>query len=383
MFYLTFYFFLASLFGITKKIENKHVFLLFFLIFTIFSAFRYGRGADYFIYSFYYNRLPNSIEKLNFLTFGFEPGYTILALIFKNRQATFATFIVFYTLINFFLLFSIIKKYSHNAIFSLFILYANYYLTYLQNALRQSMAMSIVLFALVNYLNNRKVNYYLLTIAIAGLFHISSLFFIIIPIALKIFTYKHTSNIFFCMFLILVSCILSVLILRVGISLVGMLIPKISYYLQNDQTILIPLFPLGVRILLFLMVFRNIKNRNYVSDFDKGLYSLYILGLVFFCLFNQISIFSRISDYLSMLEIILVPNLLFCKRSYKQERSLFLCLFIFVYGILFYKDCVDCQKTIGKSGNPMDYSYVSIFNKAKVNNVMKKRVDIIRNEWDN
>ncbi|GHU19289.1 hypothetical protein FACS1894163_12030 [Spirochaetia bacterium] len=99
-----------------------------------------------------------------------------------------------------------------------------------------------------------------------------------------------------------------------------------------------------------------------MARFDKELYKVYIIGFIFYLIFCQFGLLSRVTDYLSMFEIIMIPN--FLTKLKKSKRKLLASAFIMIFLILFVKD-IQSEQINGryKSTNPFIYPYITIFNK--------------------
>jgi hypothetical protein len=362
---------------ITQKKNVNQIFAIGIIFLLIISAIRYGIG-DYFTYFHVYNLLPSTFNSLSSKYFyGFEPGYSLLCILCKLIGLNFSGFIIIHSILLFVFHTFFIKKYSKSILFSLFLLFSGYYLMYILGVLRQGIAMVFFLFAYLKYLSDKNYIKYIIFILLATLFHGTALFFLIIPIISKIFSFKTLSNPFFLIISSMVLFFCSFFVFQLLIIIGQKFIPKLGFYVSGDIVkSSFSIMALCVRVLLLILIYICVSiNKKYMSYFDEEIYKLYIIGFLLYLIICQIGLLTRMSDYFSMIEIILIPNILTYFRSLQTRKTL-KAFFVLVFLLLFLKDIRAFQvndKHISK--NLLEFPYITIFNKIDMQKHLKATID--------
>lgn len=137
-------------------------------------------GADTLVYREVFNSLKNVPLNETFSVYRkFEHGYQLLTYFFSNVFGSFNLYLFFISVFIYVVLGYIIYKFSLNPFFSYVLYIVLGLFDFNLSGLRQSLAMSIVLFSIV-FLLNRKFIRFFLTILAASLFHKTALIFIVI-----------------------------------------------------------------------------------------------------------------------------------------------------------------------------------------------------------
>lgn len=118
-----------------------------------------------------FNNLPEIL-----LLKGWEPGFIVYAAICKSLVPNYFVWNIISTVIDLFLLYKILERYSNNHLLSLMIFFVIGSTALEFNVLRNAKAIFLFLYAL-RYIEERKIWKYCAIIGIACLFHISSLLF--------------------------------------------------------------------------------------------------------------------------------------------------------------------------------------------------------------
>lgn len=361
MLYLTILCIFIYFYPITKKEDTYFLFSFFLLICIILSALRYGSGIDYWGYYIMFNRAPSNVVDIHpnlFLVT--EPTFLFFASICKQLHAPFQFLIIVYSTLSLVILHKSIKLFSSNCFFSLFIFFCNYYLVYIDSAIRQGMAIVIFIYAFFRYVKRRKILEYFFFVIIAIFCHYSAVILLFVPLALKLNKYLFTS--FFSFILIATFCIIVGSILpNILLQLVASIFPRYLFYDSfsvNYSSIVFKFF----MTLAVLVVYHG--NKSHISKDIESAVILYIWGSYVFFMLSSISIFSRLVEYFFALEIIFLPALLINVGKYKLQNKIYKFLFCCMFSFLFLKD-IDSFISIGSyfSNKVYDYPYVSIFNK--------------------
>ena len=306
-----------------KKIIYKNLILLVIIILlTVISGFRYNVGTDYHSYIRMYH-------SYSFLDIGSRYLFKIANFLSSNSQ----TIIIIYSVLTNLFLILVLKKISEKNKISLIM--ASYLLIFFPisfNTIRQSLAIIIIIYALLLFKENKNnKNAYLLFI-LAVLFHNSAV--IIFPYLL--ITYKSKdknlikNSIFFTTSLIIFMFIYFYFLKDIGLirKYVGYL--GVFSFQNTDMNLLISYAP----FLLLLFLFRNsIKNSR-----DLSIYScLFISGIIFEVVFSSTQV-SRIGFYFSTFLIILIPELFEKIKDNKSKRIIkfFYCFYLIIYFVLVF-----------------------------------------------
>ena len=349
-----------AFFSTIYKKNNKIIYFIFVSILIILSMFRYGIGTDYIAYLNYYKN--NSVGVINSIRFDnhMDIGYRILMGISKKLGISFEGFIMIISFIMIALVSYIIINNSKNRILSLFVFYSVYYQIYINSAIRQGIALSIFIYAFYKYLKNGNNKKYIISIIFAALFHKSILItLIIVLINRKIeFLFQKTKlNIFFLFIAIAIFLFKGE---RLFVTLFN-----IGYKTQEVNILAILL---RVIILMFIIYLYINSEENSVGNFEKLQIYLIYIGLIIYFIFCRINIMSRLTEYFSIIEVILIPNLLtYLKGINLSKRIICVAFYIVICSSIYIKDTKSfLEQGSYFSKNILDYKYISIFNKDEI-----------------
>jgi len=370
--YISFALILIIISNVTRNKEIKALFLVTFIYLSFLLILRYGQGTDYFTYAMIYRTFPKKINEYKFFLGNVELGYGLISILFRRFNASSAIFLCSFSTITCLLLFLLLYQHSDNPLQSLTVFFLNYYLTYMQSAIRQTIAMIIFLLVLLRYFKNKKKIEFICFMIFDGLFfHLSALAYVILPFILdsKYFSPKKLFNpLSFTMYTI-ISLALSYLFFHFVLKLIPLIIPKFSFYLVKKENYSLPSI---ITRLCFSYIFIYVYNINKCkTDKLTDLYlQVYIIGVLFYLLVSPLPIFSRLSDYMSFIEILLVPRLIKKKMNIQANKRIVQTSFLILYLLLFIKD----MKSVIQQGNyysqsVMDYEYISLFNKDKIKEI--------------
>jgi hypothetical protein len=351
---------------VSNKNESTYLVTFSYFVLLLFASFRFGIGTDYFSYYRIFSLMPDDfsdISTLQIMSFSllFEPGFSLLMVLFKSLNLSFPYFIGFCAFISLSLSLYTIQKYSINKLFSLFIFFANYYQVYIEGALRQGMAMTIFIYAFYDFLYTRKkVKYYLL-ILLGMTIHMSILIVLCVP-----FIVKMPKNVFKSPIVIAVMIMLSLtgsLFMPRVFGLIISMFTKKSAYFNHDFSLNI--FPISLRVLEMVLVYILYRKNYLMLSYQEIMaVKVYISGAYIYLMVSSVGL-SRVSEYFTFIEIILMPNLLSCLKT--KSRLVYHTIFLPLFIILFYKDMYSFidQRNL-KSKHIIDYQYTTIINKEKV-----------------
>jgi multisubunit Na+/H+ antiporter MnhC subunit len=122
------------------------------------SVFRFGIGTDYFNYYNIFSYSPKNFSDVTpqrLIMTQIEPGFFIVCVFLKSLNFPFTFLTALCAFIPISLILYIIQKNSMQKTFSIFIFFANYYMVYIENLLRQGIAMGIFIYALYDFLQSK------------------------------------------------------------------------------------------------------------------------------------------------------------------------------------------------------------------------------------
>lgn len=360
MFYIIL-FFIIFFVMFSNVVTNKNSNLIFktiFLILITLSIFRFGSGTDYFGYWHHYYRLPDDtlVHALNYNN-GMEIGFNFLMFVFKEIGANYQLFIGSVSLFTMIIFYKVIKSNSQFEMGSLLILAANYYPIYVNSAIRQGIALALVMLATFAYLQNKKILKYVIIVFIASLFHISAIVTLLfIPII--ILSRTKLNNTLINILLIFLSIILYLMNFS---SIISVVFPEFHYVPSESNLLTIVL-----RIFFLILIFLLSKNAKYVTPFEESLIYIYFMGTLLFFSTSNITILSRLLEYFIISEVIIIPNLI-VRQKESGKKMLFSLSIAIVFGTLLIKDLnsFTFQQDYYNTG-ASQYRYTSIFNKNKI-----------------
>ncbi len=348
-----------------KRVSNLTAFMMFIL-----SMVRYGSGSDYFAYQYHYIYCPKNIYYAFTI---YDPhldiGYKALICLFKSLGLEFEVFIAVISFFTLLLCFIAIYKLSDNTFMSLFMFFTVYYQIYVNSALRQGIAMA--LFFLVIYIiiekddisRKKRMKYCFGILLFACLFHKSAL------ITLGIFViYRYSKKI--CAnidLLLIIAVIVSICSL---LNIPSIIIFKVFSILGMDDNLgeaSNNIFAIGLRatyLIIAIILYKLCKTK--INDKEKFLLSVYAIGMILYFGVSGFSLLSRLTEYFSILEVILFPCLIkkLDSKSIKVAITFFVAV---VCSVLFIKDIASFLV----QGNYFvekvtEYPFVTIFNEEDI-----------------
>lgn len=316
--------------------KNKKIYLIIiFIVLAVVGAIRdYTVGVDTEQYCKAFRDISQlSIEEAKKET-RYEDGFIVLCKVLSYICNDYQILIAFTSAFIMYAIGRFIYEESNDVVMSsLLFIVLNCYAMYL-SAMRQALAISIILLGYILFLKKGKYIKYIIMVVIASLFHQSALIMIFL-----IFFYKlKFKNKYY-----LVAIILSVCIYGLTTPIFGILtkiFPTYSYYL-GSQFFVSNYFASLLNAIVAIIFFTIGVYYNKFKDREKDKASFY----AFMCMFNvifyvatiKISIFSRITTYFNIFNIIWIPIFL-SNISRKQDKqmvsfTLLLCVFLY-WGII-------------------------------------------------
>lgn len=173
--------------------KNKKIYKLLknlsILILVLLCTFKGSVARDTEMYRGYFEKIPNIFEIDLLLVFPFEYGYILLNMLIKTITTNSNYLFMSVALISLFNLKKFIEYFSKNYFYSLSFYYARYFFLKEFTQIRNGLAYSFILLALIK-LYEKKKEYFIIYILIAGSFHKSAYFALTFLIIEKILNKK-------------------------------------------------------------------------------------------------------------------------------------------------------------------------------------------------
>ena len=302
--------------------------VLVFLVMFIPAALRYGIGTDYFSYVDMFNRINYNYYNI---FYRFDPGFIFLSkLVFLLRLDVQWVFIIMSFFTYLFLIISVKKKYF-------FLIIPFYFLFfYLQsyNVIRSALVISIGYFA-YNQFEKKKYFSSILCLTLALLFHVSTLFYLIIFIIARFIHLdkKHFKLLFIPVILLGYLSEVFIPIIINKMSVINVLFLRYEGYLYrlqgNKINMLIGTIP---RIFIYFMFMLSLK---------KGKEKISQLTLLIILLFVDVMFmfgYLIMTRILQMLFIVIAMVLCNIYNSKSKYRKITIMLAICYFFLLFLND---------------------------------------------
>ena len=151
----------------------------------VFFSLRYGQGTDYLTYLSIYANVPPLTQLPNYYAFQYnkiEIGFFYLMSFFRTFGVHFVLFVAFLNLFSLWCFHRFIKRHCPLPMFALTVLFAVYSLTYVESAIRQLVAMGIVLgFVIPDWTDGRRLRAMICAL-LASLLHNSAIVLLLLPV---------------------------------------------------------------------------------------------------------------------------------------------------------------------------------------------------------
>lgn len=275
----------------------------------------------------------------------------------------------------------LVKKYSVNPLFSLFILIAGGWVeVYFTSGLRQAVASVILLFAFYQFLPKKQVWRYELCVLIAIGFHEAAIFAVGIPLILKLVpAFKQQprkvilwSALTAAGIYVIIHNVLYLMIYRIY-DIVGFApswTHTIGYMLYHNFSILgfgmEAVFGIGTLILYF-------RGRKNLSDLQVLEVLTIFMSTVLYGAFADYPIMSRVTDSIQLIMIIAIPGLV--KALPEQKKLLAFGAIMMLNAVLLYSDLSAKTERIsmqtGETVRIANYEYISLFESDRIDQYVK------------
>lgn len=355
-----FVFLLLLVFSIVE-IKNKSISVIAFrfsyMLLTLMILLRKGQGTDYYNYRDIFNGIDiitrNSILPL-FLEKDF--GYAFLNYIAIKCGISYEFFIALCSLLVMLILYRFFDKICHRSVLVLYLFYATFFLIYPFNAIRQGLALAILLGYVYPFLCKGDYLKGFISIIVGSLFHQS---FLICLLFLFVYKVRYSTK---CLLFIALPFIFNLLL---GINVVQyipipFIIERIISYSENE--ISSPFLSIIVRIIALIPIFLIPRDIYDKDDELRGVRNLMFCGFIVYSLFSFSDLVSsRLAAYFRVFEGLFLFRIIFYTKL-KTINYQLAAYYITISAVLFTKDIagfIDQGSYV--HCNVLTYPYLNIF----------------------
>lgn len=322
--------------GIIFEKKNKRLYsIIMVILFTVISGLRYysiGNDTSTYFYGFK-TILRYGIEAFSISRY--EKGYILLNLIIGNFTDNFTIMLTVCALITNIFICNFIRKNSKCMCVSFLLFFFCRFFFSEMNIVRQYIAIGILLYS-IKYIENKKLLKYLGCVCIATAFHYSAIFMILIY---YLYDIKLNGKKIAGMSLItlIVNYVFYSILVKLT-SLLGIYQGYVSEFYGSNKIGSIIAFIMYLVVYTFLSCITKYKK---IAPKDNFFYNCsFVLVLVSF-LAIRMSVLSRITEYLSILMIVQIPNFIGYIKNVKKRVLLYfvvvVCFSVYCYSILYLR----------------------------------------------
>lgn len=340
-----------------------------------FFCLRFHLGSDLGNYYYAFNRVSSPIADAFKYTAQRNIGFNIFLYYGKVLLKTYPMFVLLVNLICFGFIGWTARKHSRQLLISLAILLSGGVLeVYISSGIRQAISMSIFFFAFYTFLPKKRYGRFLLATVIASLFHEAAVFTLFIPVIAKLIPYirKHTKRtIAVTTATVLIVFVLFYFVLPVYAAKIEQLTDSIPLrhimnYFEVTPSISLIGMAMELCFLVITVLFWHLSDHDKTNDFQFLQYLVIIFSVVLYISLSGIPIISRASDFLQIIFIVFLPNLLDQIKVRKQKILCYIAV-IAVHTVLLGVDLSEkCRHITLLNGETCvleTYPYFTVFDK--------------------
>lgn len=332
------------------------LFNLEYALLTAMLALRFGQGTDWGGYCYLYLAAPSKIDlgsSFYSASYHSEIGWKLLMNLFKASSCNFFTVSLVISLVEMILLYRFIKRWSIQSRMSILLFYPTYFLTYYFSAMREGLVVAFFLGILVDLYSDREYIKYILIVLMLSTLHSAALIVLIAPIIRNI-----------SMKGILITVAISLMLGLIG----RVWVPFISIGSSTSYSHVTGFSSTAFIYRISILVLIIISYYNGIEEIDMSRYealmSMYLSGFIVYLLFIRYPILgSRLSAIMCVVEVALIPNLLYRGKLEQQRLILIVILSMIVIMTSKNLDSYIAQGKYVQDLNWYNYPYISVFNK--------------------
>lgn len=330
MFNLILLLLISGIYFVTYKKNKKNTLFLKITIalLTILEGFRaFSVGNDTGVYLRIFN-IANDIKWDFLYVTRFEKGYLILNILLSYITNNARVLLIIVSIFINIGLYYFIKNNSNNYYLSIFMYVCLLFFYSAMNTIRQNIALTIIIIGFC-LIRNRKFIPYLLTVAIASLFHFSAIIAIFLYPLYKIKFNKKNIIIILVLFMVVLLSF-SRIIKYINTSNLFMY----NYSLRDEgYSLANSLYALTY---IFMIIF-CLLNKEYEGEDNSFMLYTLLASVLINSLAIKMNIFERLADYYSVFSIIYLPNVI---TAIKNERTKKIFKILFILLMIIYAQTI-------------------------------------------
>lgn len=298
-----------------KASYKKITISILFIISTIFAGVRYYMGTDYNNYYLLFETMTDP-KLIPHYEIGFLYGVHLLKKIGLNSFQIF----FFISVISFWFIKKGICINSKSIGISLMIYFSIFMIPFNFNAIGQGIIIGIFLYS-IEMMKNKETKKIILITLIASLIHTSGIIIIISYIVYRL--NLQMKNILILSIIATIVLFINRIIGAVIIKILPAFISERFYSYFSIINMPVDLVSVGQRLLIMILIlifaYQNIDEHN------KKILQIYVLGFLLYALFAGNRLFAtRINLGFRVLEVILLPNIMFFMKKKEYKLGIFL-----------------------------------------------------------
>ena len=309
---------------------SKEILFFFFaaMIMAVFVGLR-TRGNDTSTYRSIYESLrgnANYFKSIDWLNFAEAPGFTFINNLFVRLKLSTQSFLMIYALFTVLCYLWFIRKYSTNIFLSVYFMITMGVYTFTMAAIKQTVAVAILLIATDKAINKRYIQFVLIVL-LAELFHPFAFVYLIVPfLFFEPWTIK-TWWLLLGTYIIARSLSVSMDELLMMTELLGASYSEMSFIGEG-----VNIFRVAV---VWVPVFISFWGRRYISRYNDRICNLFInltminAMIMFIGLFGTANYFARLANYFLIFQTLALPRLFKCFDKRSERVMIMLSMFCF------------------------------------------------------
>ena len=322
--------------------KYKKIYIIASFLVALFPiAFRYGIGTDYFYtYYPYFNFIGKGKRFFD------EIGFNLLNKIVYVLTGDFRVLVFITSFIFLYYIYKGILENSKDIVFSIILLFIGQAYFYSMNMIRQSIAISILFYA-IKFLTENQKRKYIIACLIASTIHISS--FLMIPLVfidkIKI---REKAKIIILILVLLLSPLINYIMNEIIMT------TKYAWYYESEyKTLSVSTIVIVLNVIVFILDLIY-SNKNKGSKEYRILSNINFFGIILLVVANSVPLLNRLIRYFSIFHILFIPMII----KSEKNRNMNLLLKMFVFNLFF----ITMYYQIFMLGGDEVVPYVSIFN---------------------
>lgn len=360
-----------------KNCNSKKLQILISVLLIAFLVCRFNIGPDLKAYLNTYNRVSDPIKDTLSYHMNRNFAFTLLSYICKDLFKEYRWFAFCVNIISMGLVSYTIFKHSKNYLLSILIFIGSGFLeVYYSSGIRQSLAMSVFMFAFFEFLPKKQYLKYYICSIIACLFHEAAVITLVIPILSICLNFIKENQ----KKVLVVSCVTTAILFGIAsfvmpilAELIGYSTPLthvLQYFVKNSFSIL----GIGMECVLTGLVLILYKESKTKDEFEYFQVIVSVFIFLVYIVLAKFSLFSRVCDLVQVIFIVLMPNLVM-QISNKKKASVLLAIVMVLNLYLLYSDMTYKINRLNthydKEFTLENYPYVSVFDSANVNKYLE------------